>query len=177
MVTLTTARLTLRPWQEDDIDDLFAYSASPRVGPMAGWAPHETREKAAEALRAYMTQEHHFAIVLRDENRVIGAVKLNPDENRGKYFAKSLSYVLSPSDWGKGYMTEAVRAVIRYAFDMCGVELLTAFHKTENPRSGKVLARCGFSCEGILYKTKQEYDGTVSDLVIWSLERSSDLSL
>lgn len=176
MPTLTTSRLLLRPWQEEDINDLFAYSQSPLVGPMAGWKRHETREEAAAALQSYIMQEHHFAIVLRADNRVIGAVKLNPDHNRGKFYAKSLSYVLSPMYWGQGYMTEAVQAVIRYAFNTLGVELLSAFHKTENPRSGKVLARCGFTCEGIFYQARREYDGSVSDLVIYSLERSADLT-
>ncbi len=175
MPTLTTSRILLRPWQEEDLNDLYAYSQSPLVGPMAGWKPHETREEAAAALQSYITQEHHFAIVHRADDRVIGAVKLNPELNRGKYYAKSLSYVLSPAYWGQGYMTEAVQAVIRYAFDTLGVELLSAFHKTENPRSGKVLARCGFTCEGILHQARREYDGTVSDLVIYSLERSADL--
>ena len=172
MPTLTTPRLLLRPWQMTDLDDLYMYSQSPLVGPMAGWKPHETREEAEAALRSYLTQEHHFAIVLREKHCVIGAVKLNPDENRGRYFAKSLSYVLSPAYRGRGYMTEAVQAVIGYAFDTLGVELLSAFHKTENPQSGKVLARCGFTCEGTIYRARREYDGTVSDLVIWSLERS-----
>lgn len=177
MPTLTTHRLLLRPWQEEDINDLFAYSGSPLVGPMAGWKPHETREEAEAALQSYITQEHHFAIVLRAENRVIGAVKLNPETNRGNYYAKALSYVLSPAYWGCGYMTEAVQAVIRYAFDTLGVELLSAFHKTENPRSGKVLARCGFVCEGTIYQARREYDGSMSDLVIYSLERSAVQSL
>ena len=85
MAVLTTYRLTLRPWQITDLDDLYAYSQSPLVGPMAGWKMHETRAEAAAALQTYITQKYHFAVVLKEENRVIGAVKLNPDNNRGKY--------------------------------------------------------------------------------------------
>ncbi len=174
MPILTTSRLLLRPWQTTDLDDLYAYSGSPLVGPMAGWQPHATYEGAHAALQMYMTQEHHFAIVLREEKCVIGAVKLNPESNRGKYYAKSLSYVLSPSYWGQGYMTEAVGAVIRYAFDILGVELLSAFHYEENQRSGQVLLRCGFTCEGVLPHTVTRYDGAVMKLVSYSMVNPRD---
>ncbi|MBQ7336130.1 MAG: GNAT family N-acetyltransferase [Clostridia bacterium] len=75
---------------------------------------------------------------MKAENKVVGAIKLNPDNNRGKYYAKAISFVLSPFYWGKGIMTESVKRVIRYAFDEVKIDLLSAFHYSENHRSKKL---------------------------------------
>lgn len=172
MPTLTTSRLLLRPWQEEDINDLFAYSGSPLVGPMAGWPPHADMHDAEAALWDYIKHPHCFAIVLCDVGCVIGSIKLNPECNRGRYFAKSLSYALSPMHWGHGYMTEAVGAVVTYAFETVGTELLSAFRYAENVRSGRVLTKCGFTCEGVLPHTVMRYDGVPMQLVSYSMDRS-----
>ena len=39
-VTLRTARLTLRPWRETDLEDFYAYASVDGVGQMAGWTAH-----------------------------------------------------------------------------------------------------------------------------------------
>ena len=57
-----------------------------------------------------------WAIALRECGKVIGQLRMYPDENRGKYAAKYLSYALSADYWGQGLMTEAVKAVIQYVF-------------------------------------------------------------
>ena len=99
MSILETERLLLRPWLFTDLDNLYEYSKDERVGPMAGWEPHANKNEAIKALEQYITQEYHWAIVLKTENKVIGAIKLNPDNNRGKYYAKAISFVLSPIYW------------------------------------------------------------------------------
>ena len=113
MNSMETERLILRSWLPTDLNDLYEYSADERVGSMAGWKPHESIEEAQKSLNEYISQENHWAIVLKTENKVVGAIKLNPDNNRGKYYAKAISFVLSPLYGGKGIMTEAVKRVIR----------------------------------------------------------------
>lgn len=173
MHTLQTERLILRPWALTDLDDLFAYARDERVGSMAGWRPCASRDDAARALAQYVTQEYHWAIALRAQGRVIGAVKLNPDRDRGRYFAKSIGFVLSPDCWGQGLMTEAVRRVIRYAFEDIGVELLSVFHYPENHRSRRVIEKCGFVYETTLSQSSKRYDGRVFDMVCYSLLRDA----
>ena len=50
-MTLTTKRLTLRPFEERDAEDLYAYAKDPRVGPVAGWPPHASLEESREIIR------------------------------------------------------------------------------------------------------------------------------
>ena len=173
MNSMETERLILRPWLADDLDDLYEYSSDERVGSMAGWKPHINREEARKALDEYMVQENHWAIVLKSEDKVIGAIKLNPDNNRGKYYAKAISFVLSPLYWGKGIMTEALKRIIRYSFDELKIDLLSAFHYSENLRSKRVIEKCGFEYEITLYQSVKRYDGKANDMVCYSILRDN----
>lgn len=170
---LETERLILRGWRPEDVEDLYEYARNPEVGPMAGWAPHPDRETSAEKLRQYIERGDVWAIVLRESGKVIGQIRMYPDENRGKYVAKYLSYALSADYWGQGYMTEAVRAVIRYAFeDLDGIDMLSVFHFPENARTKRVIEKCGFEYEATLEKAYTRYDGKVLDNVCYCLMKS-----
>ena len=154
MKTLETERLILRGWRLSDLEDFHEYAKSPHVGPPAAWAPHSSREESQQVLQAFIKNDQTWAIQLKENERVIGQVKVYPDENRGQYSARNsaklINYALSETYWGKGYMTEAVRRVVKYAFEEIGTEVLTAFHFPDNMRSKRVLEKCGFQYEGTL---------------------------
>ena len=169
MSILETERLILRPWLLTDLDNLYEYSKDERVGSMAGSKPHISKEEAKQALDQYISQEYHWAIVLKSENKVVGAIKLNPDNNRGKYYAKAISFVLSRIYWGQGIMAEAAKGVIRYAFDELKVDLLSAFHYSENYRSKRVIEKCGFGYEITLRQSVKRYDGKLMDMVCYCM--------
>ena len=171
MNSMETERLLLRPWLTTDLNDLYEYSTDKRVGSMAGWKPHESIEEARKALDEYISQENHWAIVLKSENKVVGSIKLNSDENRGKYYAKSISFVLSPSYWGKEIMTEAAKRVICYAFDEMKIDLISAFHYPENKRSKRVIEKCGFEYEITLFQSAKKYDGRLADMDCYCMLR------
>lgn len=172
MKNLYTERLYLRNWTIDDLNDLYAYSQKNEVGSNAGWKPHFSKEEAYQALKEYINQENHWAIVLKKENKVIGSIKLNPDNNRGKYYAKSISFALSPDYWANGFMTEAVKEVIKYAFEELKIDLLSAFHYPENKQSQRVIEKCGFEYEITLKQSVKRYDGELFDMVCYCILKS-----
>lgn len=171
MKRLETERLILRDWRLDDLDDLYEYAKNKSFGVLTGWKPHENKEESAKALDGFIsdTKNDRFAIVLKNTGKVIGAVNLSPDENRGKYYAKYINYVLGTDYWGSGYMTEAVRRMIRYAFEELNIDLLSAFHYPHNVRSKHVIERCGFEYEITIKQGATIYDGQVFDTVCYSL--------
>ena len=57
---------------------------------------------------------------------------------------REVGYVLSKAYWGKGLMTEAVKAVISYCFEMLDFDYLTCAHFNYNDRSRRVIEKCGF---------------------------------
>lgn len=168
MKTLETLRLVLREWRISDVDDLFSIMKNSSVC-MGGWKPHSDINISIDVLNEYIKTDECLAIELKDSRKVIGCVKIYPDNNRGKYYAKSINYVLSEEYWGNGYMTEAVKRIIKYLFEETDIDLLSAFHYPENIKSKKVLENCGFKYEVTIEQGCQRYDGQVFDAVCYSI--------
>lgn len=172
---LETERLILRGWQQEDLEDLYEYARNPEVGPMAGWEPHSDRGRTLEVLKAYMESGDVWAIELKENGKVIGQLRMYPNEDKGKLIARYISYALSADYWGHGYMTEAVKAVIKYAFEELEIDMLTAFHSPDNVRTKRVIEKCGFEYELTIEKAYTRYDGEVSDNVCYYLMKSEYL--
>ena len=173
MNTLETERLILRKWQLDDLDDYYAYAKNPNIGSMAGWKPHSSKEESLTHLKSFIENDEVWAIVLKENGKVIGHLKIYPDENRGKfserYSAKLINYALSEDYWAKGYMTEAVKSAVKYAFDEMNIEVLTAFHFPHNVSSKRILEKCGFEYECVIEQGYNNYDGQIFDSVCHSI--------
>ena len=116
---LTTERLTLRPWQERDLDDFFAYASVDGVGQMAGWAPHQSKEESAKIIDQFIRGRKTFA--LDYQGKVIGSLGIEKynEENYPELQhlqGRELGFVLAKDYWGQGIMPEAIQAVMRYLF-------------------------------------------------------------
>ena len=146
-IRLTTERLVLRPWRQDDLEDFFAYASVDGVGQMAGWMPHRNMEESRNILSHFIRGKHIFA--LEHNGKVIGSLgieryseDLYPELSplRGR----EIGYVLSKDYWGQGLMPEAVGAVIRYLFETVGLDFITVGHFIQNSRSQRVIEKSGF---------------------------------
>ena len=71
-VVLKTQRLTLRPWQETDLNDFYEYARVDGVGQMAGWLPHQDIEKSKIILASFIAGKKTFA--LEYQGKVIGSL-------------------------------------------------------------------------------------------------------
>lgn len=172
-VTLTTPRLTLRPWRESDLEDFYAYASVDGVGQMAGWTPHGDREESRRILSHFIEGKSTFALEL--QGRVVGSLgierydeKLHPelDDRQGR----ELGYVLAKDCWGRGLMPEAVGAVIRWLFETQGLDFITVGHFDWNDRSRRVIEKNGFRrCGTSPYQTRF---GTTETAFDYILERS-----
>jgi ribosomal-protein-alanine N-acetyltransferase len=80
-------------------------------------------------------------------NRIIGNLNLT-QVARGAFQSCVLGYNLAADEQGKGYMTEAVRGAVEFAFETWKLHRVAANHMPRNTRSAAVLARCGFKIEG-----------------------------
>lgn len=169
MQAIETSRLLLRDWRRSDMEDVYAYSSQPEVGANAGWAPHISKRQTKEVLRAFFVMQEVWAIQHKEEQRVIGSIGLHAAPHIKGIAARELGYALAPQYWNLGYMTEAVSAVLKYAFEKMELDRICAGHFPHNHRSEKVLLKCGFVMEGCLRRARRLYDGTVYDVVIYSL--------
>lgn len=171
MKILDTPRLVLRKWRADDADDLFNIMKNSSVI-MGGWEPHPDVNISIEVLKKYVESDERWAVELKYNGRVIGCVRVYPDNNRGKFYAKSINYVLSEDYRGNGYMTEAIKRIIKYLFEEVNIDLLSAFHYPDNIKSKKILYNCGFEYETTIEQGCQRYDGQIFDAVCYSILKS-----
>ena len=149
-LVIETERLLLRPFEVTDLDDFYEYASEEGVGEMAGWQHHENLAKSQEILDIFIKEDKTFAIVLKENNKVIGSLGIEKygmehalTEFDG-YQGREIGYVLSKSYWGKGLMPEAVSAVVRYLFDDLHFDFLLCGYYDFNKQSKRVQEKCGF---------------------------------
>ena len=158
---IETPRLILRPWQDSDLEDFYAYASEEGVGEMAGWAHHQSMEESRKILDLFMEGKHTFALELRENGHVIGSLGLEErDENLDlpkTLKGREIGYVLRKEYWGRGLMPEAVQAVIDYSFRELKLDYLTCGHFLRNSQSARVIEKCGFRyLKDILYQTRMD---------------------
>lgn len=179
MDTIETERLLLRPWKIDDAAEaasLFRYASDPEIGLRCGWPPHTSVEGSMHDIRNVLAVENNWAITIKggapNSNAPVGSIALKPVSHRtadavaadpeltkryGKYLGDSaleLGYWIGRPFWGKGYMPEALTAVLGYAFDTLRKDAVWGGHYAENTQSGRVQAKCGLH---VVAESKQDY--------------------
>lgn len=177
MITLQTERCILRPFEETDLDDFFEYAKNPHIGPNAGWAPHSNPEESQKILQSFMEHDEVWALIYKENNKLIGSIGLHKDQLRTTTDVKMLGYVLSEDYWGQGIMPEAAGAAIEYAFEQLDISLVTVHHYSNNMRSKRVIEKLGFRYEGTLRHCSKIYDGSIHDLLCYSITREEWLAV
>lgn len=164
---IQTKRLILRPLTVADAPQMFQnWASSETVTQYLTWTPHTTLEqtKARLSLREALDDED-WGIVMTETNELIGTINVVGNETDTK--TKIIGYVLGESYWGKGYMTEALDAVLNYLFEYTDVNRIVASHDIDNPASGKVMQKSGMTFEGILRKGGRNNRGII-DIALYS---------
>lgn len=151
---IETARMILRRFRTEDAEDMYAnWASDPEVTRFLTWPPHAnvdvTRSKIEEWVQKYEDDGfYNWAMELKETGRVIGnisVVKLNE-----KTEAADIGYCMSRAYWGRGFMPEALKAVMDYLFDVVGLNRVAACHDANNPKSGRVMEKAGMKLEGVL---------------------------
>jgi len=146
-----TERLVLRPYEADDLEQLHAvlYSDVESMRLLGG-----PRDVAGTrfALERSMTQQEitgfsFWPVIERESGLLVGEAGLFPLSPDGPDVA--LGYAFGARWWGRGYATEASRAVIGEAFGPLGLDRLVAITREANLGSRHVLEKLGFRMEGV----------------------------
>lgn len=169
MKTLETERLILKKWERRDGEALFSYAKNPNVGPHAGWKPHENVKESRRIIKELFIPNDVWKIIWKEEDRIIGSIGLEKDKRRPGVKSFELGYSLAEEYWGRGIMTEAGKAVMRYAFTEMKAEVMSITTGPENLRSQSTIKKLGFKYEGHERYAYLVYDGTVRDTLVYSL--------
>jgi RimJ/RimL family protein N-acetyltransferase len=148
--TLTTARLILRKPRVQDAPLIFAaYAQDPDVTRYLTFRPHRDLNDTHEAIGRFLEQWHTgksycWLIFRKDRQDLMGAIAAGEDQGI------NLGYLLARPFWGQGFMSEALGAIVAWAFSIPSIFRVWAVCDLENEASARLLERNGFHKEGVL---------------------------
>ena len=174
MENIYTERLMLTPWRVsiEDAKGLYAYAKDPDVGPNAGWKPHESVEESLKIIEElFVPEKNTWAIREKESNKIVGSISLLFDRRREDVNSREMGYSLAKDCWGKGYMTEAARALMDYGFEKYNLVVMSICTSPTNKRSQRVIEKCGFKYEGLQRRGYHIYDGSDRDNLMFSILR------
>ncbi len=168
-VVLHTERLTLRPFATEDAPDVSRLAGDREIAANTLTVPHPyDEEMASEWIAGHSPsieagEKVVFALV--HDSELVGAMGLDlaPEHSRAE-----LGYWVGRPMWGKGFASEAAGEVVRYAFEVLGLNRIQAHHMTRNPASGRVLENCGMQREGVVRQYLKKW-GEFEDIVMYSV--------
>lgn len=176
MGNMETPRLLLRRWRHGDLPAYLHIVTDPQVMIPAGCEPARDLAAATLMLARDVRSDMCYAIVLKSTGEPIGRIKFQTDMRRFHVNSLSLGYELRRDCWGKGYMTEALRAMVACAFERRKVDVLAVSHYADNYRSQRVIEKCGFRLEGVVPWACKRSDGKICDDVCYYILRDDYFS-
>lgn len=157
---LLTERLRLRRSLPADAETISAYRSMPEVHMHQGWDrtdPDGIRDEIEEMARRVPGEPGgwvQFTVERREDGAIVGDVGLSPDEQEPAVV--KVGYTIAPAHQGHGYATEAVGALVAYAFSVLDAEIARAFADAQNTPSTRVMEKVGL---GLIERFEYLEDG------------------
>ncbi len=171
---LETERLQLRLFQKDDVEEVFArWESDPEVSRYMCWESHNDIKKTEEflAYEASMVDSatwYRWCIEEKETKEMLGTCLIFFNDEDGYW---DVSYNLAKAYWGKGYITEAMKAVLAFAETQLGIKEVVTTYAVENSASGRVLEKLGFRYEkDVPYECSGGKIQTTGRLCRWSAD-------
>jgi RimJ/RimL family protein N-acetyltransferase len=170
---IVTPRLRLRRSRPEDAETISAYRSDPQVHRYQGWertdpdgvrGEIEEMAKRAPGAPGGWTQ---LSVEDRESGQLVGDVGLSPAEEEPGVI--KVGYTMSPAFQGQGYATEAVGALIAYAFDTLGVDVVRAYASSENLASIRVAEKVGMELVG---RSERRHGGRTFFVVQYELRQA-----
>jgi RimJ/RimL family protein N-acetyltransferase len=142
LLTIETPRLLLREWRDEDLQPFSRINADERVCEFLGrtFTPEETR--------AMVERNRLWALEVKGGPAFIGYTGLGIPSFQANFIpCVEIGWRLAFEHWGKGYATEAAKAVLNHAFTRLGIHEIVAFTVPKNRRSRAVMEKIGMKCD------------------------------
>ena len=172
-IEIETERLVLRQINLDDAQSLYELVSDEEVLKYLSGIPVYTgKEMAVDYIKNKLTKKYQnadfydWAVVLKSENKIIGRICVYKQDDERRM--ADLVWYLNGNYRNRGYISEAVKAVINHLFEI-GFERIEAFADVENKASTKVMAKVGMQYEGTLRKYDCRRDDSLYDAEMWSI--------
>ncbi|MFD7416419.1 GNAT family N-acetyltransferase [Kitasatospora purpeofusca] len=148
MTDLHTDRLLIRRWRESDLEPWAAMNADPEVRQHLG--EPLSRERSDESVARFEADFDRrgygwWAVEVRETGEFIGFAGLDDIDYEAPFAGVEIGWRLARSAWGRGYATEAARAVLAFGFDTLELPEILAVTTATNLRSQAVMTRLGMT--------------------------------
>ncbi|MDW3648609.1 MAG: GNAT family N-acetyltransferase [Bacteroidia bacterium] len=171
-MTIETDRLFLRPPEKGDAESMFEqYARHPEVARYLPWSVHkdiETTQTWLKEMGNSLSKEtgFHGLLVPKNYGKAIGAFSA-----REHPFKVDVGYAIGPEFWGKGYMSEILRAVIHHYFTYTNKVRVEAICDVENTGSARVMEKAGMTREAFLprYGTARNIEEGPRDMFMYGI--------
>ena len=169
MRQIKTERLIIRPIQTKDHDELQAILLDPVVVRYMRYRDVKTPDNFDIIFNDhFLGTEYTFGIETNDTHELIGFYEFHPEDNTGV-----LSYALSQSAWGKGYVAEVGTAMMTYGFEVLKFDRIEAHYASLNPRSGRVMEKMGMQDLGSIGTFASPHTGEVRTVMAYELTKEN----
>ncbi|MRX56139.1 GNAT family N-acetyltransferase [Bacillus idriensis] len=171
---LSNERLLLREFTESDWIGVHKYASKEKVCQYQDWGPNSEEESQAfvkqvlvDAAKKPRTR-YMFAIVLKKEEKMIGAGEINIRDFNHKN--GEIGYIINPDYWGRGIATDVAKLLIEFGFSTFNLHRIFAYCDPRNIGSKKVIEKVGMTMEGRLRENLLIKDGWRDSLLYSVLE-------
>jgi len=165
---IETERLLLRVRTVADAVDIFDYASRPEVSYPAGFPPVQTLEDEVYYLEHILPERNQkenlpagYGIVVKGTDKIVGSVDF---PHRHEDDVLEIGYILHPDYWGRGYVSEAARALIDLAFKELNLHKIELSCFGYNLQSQRVAEKLGFTLEARIRERKDARGNRCDDL-------------
>lgn len=165
---ILTERLQLQPANVEYVEDVFHMSRDPEISRFLAWDPPQHRDETDAmlwSLEAAMKREESYHWIACANDQAVGIVSLIDVKRQHRCWKidrAELAYWIGKKHQGRGYATEAARAVMQYAFRNLGFHKLRVYHADGNDASANTINKLGYRLVGIekeaFYKNDEWHD-------------------
>jgi RimJ/RimL family protein N-acetyltransferase len=166
-------RVYLRPLEPDDAETVHHWYEDTRIQTLMGDPPRSLafrRQRYEAAVTGDGADVYRFVICRLDDDRPVGRTDIFEIDRQNGSAAFGIT-IGDPADWGRGMGSDAVNAVVDFAFGQLRLERLWLDTDEHNERAQAVYARAGFVVEGRLRRAFYQ-DGRWSDDIRMAMLRS-----
>lgn len=172
-IELETDRLLLRRTKTSDIEEFFYIQLNPKLRKYLGstklGSSVSKNQKYFDESKYNDLNHYRWTIVKKEDNKILGTIYLNMHDEKAK--TAGIDYWIREDEWSHGYVTEAAKCILEFAFERLKLNRIESCGAKDNPGTWKVMEKIGLKYEGTRRQAFFYYYGGIQDLVLYGISK------
>jgi len=167
-------KLVYREVNSEDVEDIFKIYSDPQVAKYDWYKPIDTKDDALSIINRYKNEfqnkeEITWGVARKNDNKIIGYCNLGDFDDDS--IRSEIGYGFNRDEWNKGYATEAIKTLVKFGFEVMGMNRIEAIVTLGNDASVKALKKAKFTQEGIVRERTIMKGEFVDDVILAIIKR------